>query len=269
MSKLLKTYDRSPVALYVQVASVMRQRIETAQWQPGQKISTLLELEQEFQVARVTVRQAIEILQKEGLLQSQQGRGTFVSKSSSARQWLKLATDWENLIAEIKDNVPKRIKVRNPPEFPALRENEGTLAKKYVFLRSLQFKDGEPYGIVSLHLARHVYDHAPRAFTQRTALPVLAALPDLRIRDAHQTVVIGSADPETADLLKVALGASTAQCRCVVVDEQGYAIYVADIVYRSDVIKLHIDLLRKPVRSAKALPLSDRNHPPMNGRHRP
>ena len=34
-----------------------------------------------------------------------------------------------------------------------------------------------------------------------------------------------------------------AECRCVVVDHTGLAIYVADIVYRSDAIKLHIDLL--------------------------
>jgi GntR family transcriptional regulator len=68
-------------------------------------------------------------------------------------------------------------------------------------------------------------------------------LPDLDIRHAHQTVVVGAADPQTADYLKVALGAPTAQCRCVVIDAAGIAIYVADITYRSDVIKLHIDLL--------------------------
>jgi len=44
-------------------------------------------------------------------------------------------------------------------------------------------------------------------------------------------------------LLKIALGAPTAECRCVVIDGRGVAIYVADIVYRSEVIKLHIDLL--------------------------
>src|SRR5262249_11951281 len=49
MSKLLKAYDRSRVPLYIQVAAVMRQRIERRQWQPGQKISTLVELEREFE----------------------------------------------------------------------------------------------------------------------------------------------------------------------------------------------------------------------------
>jgi GntR family transcriptional regulator len=44
-------------------------------------------------------------------------------------------------------------------------------------------------------------------------------------------------------LLKIALGAPTAECRCVVIDGSGVAIYVADITYRSEVIRLHIDLL--------------------------
>src|SRR6185437_5034196 len=89
MSDLSKVYDRSRVPLYIQVASVMRRRIETNQWMPGQKISTLVELEREFEVARVTIRQAIDILRQEGLLHSQQGRGTFVADKSIPRHWFK------------------------------------------------------------------------------------------------------------------------------------------------------------------------------------
>src|SRR4051794_28183739 len=150
MSKLLKAYDRSRVPLYIQVASVMRQRISARQWRPGQKISTLAELEQEFQVARVTVRQAIDILREEGLLRCQQGRGTFVAEKPPSRHWFKLATDWNVLIATIKDNVPRQLKVDNAPAMPVLQEGEGVLAPDYVFLRSVQFKEGEPYGIVNL-----------------------------------------------------------------------------------------------------------------------
>lgn len=243
MSKLLKTYDRSRIPLYIQIASVMRQRIETKQWQPGEKISTLVELEREFQVARVTVREAVDVLCEEGLLNCQQGRGTFVAEKPPTRHWFKLATSWDALISNIKGNVPTRIKVDNPPPFPDLREDEGTLAAKYVFLRSVQYKDSEPYGIVNLHLADDIYQRDPTAFLQHTALPVLASWSDIDIQHAHQTIVIGSADPTTADLLRIALGAPTAECRCVVIDGKGSAIYVADITYRSDAIQLHIDLL--------------------------
>jgi GntR family transcriptional regulator len=257
MSELSRVYDRSRVPLYIQVASVMRRRIETRQWLPGEKISTLVELEREFEVARVTIRQAIDLLREEGLLHSQQGRGTFVTKAPASRYWFKLATSWDVLVKTIKDNVLKRIKVNDPPPLPTLHDDEGVLAPKYIFMRSVQFKDGEPYGIVNLHLAKNIFDRAPGEFRQHPALSVLAGFRDIDVRDAHQTVVIGSADPVTADLLNIGLGAPTAECRCVVIDSKGLAIYVADIIYRSDAIKLHIDMLAgtraaKHGRSARA-----------------
>ena len=254
MSDLSKVYDRSRVPLYIQVASVMRRRIETNQWVPGQKISTLVELEREFEVARVTIRQAINVLRQEGLLRSQQGRGTFVVEKSNPRHWFKLATSWAVLVEVIKDNVLKRIKVDNPPPFPALQAGEGMAAPKYVFMRSVQYKDNEPYGLVNVHLADDLFRRAPEEFRHHPALSVLANLKSIGLDEAHQTIVIGTADPGAAEHLHTALGAPIAECRCVVIDDRGIAIYVADIIYRSDAIKMHIDLLagtRAPRRSSR------------------
>jgi GntR family transcriptional regulator len=245
MSQLSRAYDRSRVPLYIQVASVMRRRIETEQWRPGTKIPTLMELEQEFQVARVTVRQAVDILREEGLLRAHQGRGTFAAEKSADRHWFKLATSWDVLIEQIEHNILMPIKVGNPPRFPTLRDDEGKPADKYVFLRSVQHKDATPYGIVNVHLASAIYKRAPNAFRVHPALSVIAGWKDIEIQHAHQTVVIGSADPTSSDLLEIGLGAPTAECRCILIDRNNVAIYVADIVYRSDAIQLHIDLLTR------------------------
>jgi len=266
MSDLSKVYDRSRVPLYIQVASVMRRRIETSQWTPGQKISTLVELEQEFEVARVTIRQAVDVLRQEGLVHSQQGRGTFVAEKPVPRHWFKLATSWDVLIGAIKDNVPKRIKVVNPSAFPSLEEGEGRIAPKYVFMRSVQYKDSKPYGLVNVHLAEDLFRRAPDEFRMHPALSVLTTLKAVQIAQAYQTVVIGSADPTAAEHLQIALGAPVAECRCVVLDKRDVAIYVADIIYRSDAIKMHIDLLagtrgsRKPLSAVKQR--IARRHPP-------
>ncbi|MBM3358333.1 MAG: GntR family transcriptional regulator [Betaproteobacteria bacterium] len=246
MSKLKMMYAQSAVPLYIQIASALRHRIETGYWQPRQKISTLEELEREFEVARVTVRLAIELLESEGLVHREQGRGTFVADKVQNKHWLRLETSWESLISPIKGNVPKIIKVDNPPAAPTLAEDDGTLAREYVFLRSLQLKGDTPYAIVSLHLEREIYDSDPDAFLTHTALPMLATRNDVDIERAHQTLVIGTASPETAGLLQVPLGTPTAECHCVVTNREGIAIYVADIVYRSDCIKLYIDLFGRP-----------------------
>jgi GntR family transcriptional regulator len=242
MSKLKTMYARSAVPLYIQIASALRRRIESGQWQPGQKISTLEALEREFEVARVTVRLAIELLESEGLVHRQQGRGTFVADKVQSRHWLRLETSWASLIAPIKSNVPRMIPVENSPAVPQIAEEDGRLAAEYVFLRSVQMKNDTPYAVVNLHLDRTVFERNPQGFRTHTALPILAGLSGVEIDHAHQTLVIGTADPDTATLLQVPLGAPTAECRCIVKDNSGTVIYVADIIYRNDCVKLHIDL---------------------------
>jgi GntR family transcriptional regulator len=246
MSKLASIYDRSRVPLYVQVASVMRQRIDTGFWMEGDKISTLEELEQEFAVARVTIRQAIELLREEGLLDAQQGRGTFVSGKPKHNRWLNLATDFDSMVASIRENVLKRVHIEENAPLPELAEGEGKPAPEgYTFLRSVQYNNEEPFSVVNLYLAQHIFAKGRELFSHVAALPNIAEMDDVLITHAHQTVTIGVADPETADLLKIGLGEPTADCRLVLVDSEDVAIYVADIHYHKSCFALRVDLLEK------------------------
>jgi GntR family transcriptional regulator len=243
MSSLKSMYARSRVPLYIQEGDALRHRITNGHWLPGQQISTLDVLEAEFEVARVTVRQAVDLLQNEGLLRTEQGRGTFVAEKLPDKRWLRLETSWDALIASIRDNVIRRIQVDDPPRNPELDDGDGVLAPEYVFLRSVQLNDSVPYSVVNVHLERSLHDRDPEAFRTHTALPVLAMLNRVNIARAHQSLVIGSADLTTARLLQVPLGTPTAESRCVVIGRDGVAMYVAEIIYRNDCVKLHIDLL--------------------------
>ena len=238
-----RSHRRGNVPLYLQVASALRRRIETGHWKPGDKISTIEKLEREFGVARVTVRQAIDLLHDEGLVRRQQGRGTFVSRSLKDTRWLKFELNLSSLLETIEDNVPKFLEVEAGTQ-PRLRDDDGQPSDEYVHLRSVQFKDKEPFGLVSVHVARWVHDLAPDDFASHAALPLLPRLTGVRIGRARQTMVIGTADLEASHHLKIALNAPTAEARCVVTDDTGVAIYVADIIYRGDCIKFDIELLQ-------------------------
>ncbi|MHA6687468.1 GntR family transcriptional regulator [Mesorhizobium sp. A556] len=253
MSRLASIYDRSRTPLYVQVASVMRQRIDTGFWLEGDKISTLEELEREFAVARVTVRQAIELLREEGLLDAQQGRGTFVSGKPKHNRWLNLATDFDSMISSIKENVIKRVHIEEDVPLPELTEGEGKLAEGYAFLRSVQYNNDEPFSVVNLYLDQKIFAKGRDLFSHVAALPNIAEMDDISITHAHQTVTIGVADPETAELLKIGLGEPTADCRLVLVDDNDVAIYIANIHYHKSCFALRIDLLEKtgPRRAIK------------------
>lgn len=242
MKHLARTYERSRIPLYLQVATAIRRRIEEGRWRPGQKMPTLEEFESEFQVARVTVRQAIDVLEQDGLVRRQQGKGTFVADSIRDTRWLRLGIGLSQMVETIEGNVPHFIPVKDPP--PArLNPDDGRPADSYVFLRSVQYRDGEPFALASIHLKRALYNMAPDEFRARTALSVLAALPAVSIARAHQTLVIGAADPEIAEYLRIPLNAPTAESHCAVTNQDGVAIYVAEIIYRGDCVKLDIDLL--------------------------
>ena len=114
MNQLAKTYERSRAPLYLQVASALSRRIEVGEWKPGQQISTLAELEAEYQVARVTVRQAVEVLQDDGLVRCLQGKGTFVADEVADKRWLRLETEWSALVSTIEATSRKLVDSKVP-----------------------------------------------------------------------------------------------------------------------------------------------------------
>ncbi len=137
MNKLVPNYDRSRVPLYVQVASVMRQRVETGHWQKATRSRRSRSSRGEFGVARVTIRQAIEMLRSEGLLDAQQGAGPSSPARPKNRHWLNLANDFESMVDSVKSNVLKRVHIEENVAAPQLAAHEGKPAEGYAFLRSV------------------------------------------------------------------------------------------------------------------------------------
>lgn len=74
--------------LYVRVYRTLRGRILSGEYEPGARIETEAELTRQLTASIITIRQAEQMLVNEGLLDKQQGRGTFVPES--ARRHLKI-----------------------------------------------------------------------------------------------------------------------------------------------------------------------------------
>lgn len=65
--------------LYHQLYQHLRDRIVAGEWKPGDLFPKDADLEIQYKVSRVTVRQALDLLVNENLVIRQRGRGTFVS----------------------------------------------------------------------------------------------------------------------------------------------------------------------------------------------
>lgn len=72
--------DRSsPIPAYYQIAVDIHQRITNGEWRAGDKIPPEIELAEEYQVSRMTMRKSLGQLANEGILERRQGDGTFVN----------------------------------------------------------------------------------------------------------------------------------------------------------------------------------------------
>ena len=68
-------YRNSPLPRYYQLKEIMRDRIRSGEWKPGDLIPSERELGEQYGISRMTARQAITDLVNEGLFYREQGKG--------------------------------------------------------------------------------------------------------------------------------------------------------------------------------------------------
>lgn len=67
-----------PDPLYVQLANILRSRIEDGTYPPNRAIPSVAALIEEFSLSTMTVQKSVKVLKDEGRLRAVKGRGTFV-----------------------------------------------------------------------------------------------------------------------------------------------------------------------------------------------
>jgi GntR family transcriptional regulator len=237
-----RIFGSTPIPRYLQLAELIRRRVLKGHWPPGGLLPSIAHLMAEFDVARVTVRQAIAMLAEEGLLSPQRGRGTFVTGQLGAPRRLKVETTLDDLVAMYSGDRPDHATLSEGVVAPIVSESDGIKAAKYYYLRRVHSREGERYCVISIYIDHRLFRRAPARFRRELALPVLTSLPGLKIASARQTLTISTAEVETSSLLGIAVNAPVAEVRRVMRDVEGTVIYLADVTYRGDYIHLEMDL---------------------------
>jgi GntR family transcriptional regulator len=235
-------FGTSPIPLYLQLAEVLRRRIGRAPWVEGAMLPSIEELMAEFQVARVTVRQAMSLLARDGLVSPQRGRGTFVTASGGGQRRLKVETTLDDLVEMYRGDVPELLTIAESQAAPTLTERDGTAAPGYFHMRRVHSRGGERYCVITIYIDERVFRRAPERFRTEVILPVLVALPGLVVARARQTLEISKADPAIAGLLGIPVNEPIAEVRRVLSDPAGTVIYLAEVTYRGDYVHLDMDL---------------------------
>ena len=80
----------SHIPLYIQLSDLIRKQIEQGMIRPGDKLLSESEMIQQYQLGRLTIREALALLANEGLIEKHHGKGTYCKSSSVQKKQLKI-----------------------------------------------------------------------------------------------------------------------------------------------------------------------------------
>jgi GntR family transcriptional regulator len=82
---------QSPIPLYHQLADILVEAIHTGDYPPGSRIPSEPQLAKDYGIGRPTVRQAIDLLVRRGMLSRRRGSGTYVREPGQEIDLFSLA----------------------------------------------------------------------------------------------------------------------------------------------------------------------------------
>jgi GntR family transcriptional regulator len=102
----------SPVPLYYQLQEVLKEDIDAGNWQPGEILPSEAELESALGVSRTVVRKALDVLEADGQVVRQKGRGTVVAPPKLLYDAVAAAQEWRSADASGRPVLSEVIDVR-------------------------------------------------------------------------------------------------------------------------------------------------------------
>src|SRR3954447_19511878 len=235
--------DRSVVARYTHRESLFRRRIEAGDWPVAEQMPTVDDLAAECGVARATIRKALDMMEEEGLIERYRAKGTFVRQRPRQQLWCEVATDWSGLLAARDDAVIEVLSDDRGTQPPDVPHPIGILAPSYRRLTRRHARHGAPFLLARLYLDERFSARVSKKDLQsKTALKLVADIPGLKIKDARQTLTIGTADVETSSRLDISLNAPVAIVQRSVVDYSGCLVFIGEGLYRGDMVRIDMKL---------------------------
>lgn len=238
----------SPVPLYYQIQNIIRQEITSAQLEPGDRIDSEGEFARRYGVTRMTVRHALDALEREGLLRRERGRGTFVAKPKVQQNLVRFAGTMEDLEERAVQPTVHLLGVDRMPVPGSVAEKLEVQAGTMVWVvRRLRLADGEPMVIKVNYLSCDRFPDLDRKdLTGRLMYEIFEQDYGFLVAGARQEVEVASATPEEARLLGVPARSPVAVWHGRVFTPERVILEYVRSVYRGDKFRFYIEQMRQP-----------------------
>ena len=239
------------IPLYYQLETILREKIKSGEYGPGDSFPTEDQLVQSYRLSRITVRKALSALEKDGLIERKRGKGSFVTERQGHLEPMKLTGMIEDIIAM---GVRTKTKIVNfdlvhPPRkvMEQLKLGEDQKALRIERIRTIR---GLPISYTLSYIPSDLGEKISiRDLTTRPLLNVLEKECRVRIGRGIQVIEATVADSRIASLLDVMTGAPLLKIERTVFDTKERPVEYLTILYRSDRYHYTVELIRKKTES--------------------
>lgn len=222
---------------YVRLAQTLQGRIEDGTYPPGSRVPSENQLVQAFGMSRPTVVRALELLKRDGWLESRQGFGTIVrGRPEVAEQKVQRGRE---VLDRQEDRASGRlVEVRQVPVPPRVAALLGVPRTAQVLLRRLLIEaDGEPVELSSSYFPAGMVEGTELGDSALLAEGLRAHLEARKkVRFDHVTERVSARIPsrEEAGLLEMAEGEPVLSVLVLACDASGQALQVTDVLLPAD-----------------------------------
>jgi GntR family transcriptional regulator len=247
----------SPIPLYYQLAELIKEQIRSGELRPGAQLPAERALSEQHAISRMTARQAISYLTREGTLIARHGLGTFVAEPKLTHDALHLLGFTEEIMQRggkaVSHVLEQALAVAPARVTTELQLAAGVQVVKIVRLR---LSDSIPLLLEMTYIPASV---CPALVDEDLATQSLYALLErrcgVRLKRARQTLEATVANDYESRLFGIAPGVAMILLEGVTYDEHDRPTEYFKAIYRGDRFKFAFESERSVwVYDAPGLP---------------
>ncbi|CUH95206.1 hypothetical protein P22_1276 [Propionispora sp. 2/2-37] len=202
---IVKIDKNSHIPLYYQVKEDITQRINSGELSEGELLPSENDLMNMYSVSRTTIRQAVDLLVREGFLEKRRGVGTFVLKPKSFFWDLAELRSFDEVIK--RKGLKSTTKVINVSKVKRNKELEEVFGDNYDYfyqLDRIRYIENDPLELVTTYVP---FDLAPYLdqfdFSENSLFTVLRNEFNINIKYADKTFNAINVTKEDSEILNI------------------------------------------------------------------
>jgi len=233
---------------YYQLANILRERIAAGKVEANQPIPSERELEKIYNVSRTTIRQAIDLLVRQGFLYREHGKGTFVSPQKLQKGISELTSFTEDMKRRGIAPGQKILDIGfvKPPENVRAHLDLPEECSEIFYVERLRLGDGIPMGLQTSYYILPEEQTITREELEQygSIYALLQEKLHLIPTEADETLEVTLATPREASLLQIEPGSPLLLSERTTYSQYRRVIEFVKILYRGDRYRYSAKLTR-------------------------